>query len=48
MSVWATSMLTANEVKKMVLEKYQIESEQDKFGLFVVKDTGGKQTGEFL
>jgi Ras association domain-containing protein 2/4 len=45
MSVWITSLVQTREVIQMILEKYKIESESERFALFVVKETGGKKTG---
>ena len=42
MSVWITSLVGTREVLKMLLAKYQIESDMDRFSLYVVKDNGGK------
>ena len=44
MSIWVTSLLTTSEILNMILEKYQITSDQQNYGLFLVKDTGGKVT----
>ena len=44
MSVWITSLVGTQEVLKMILDKYNIESEPDQFALYVVKDNGGKKT----
>ena len=41
MSVWITSLVGTQEVLKMLLDKYNIESEPDQFALYVVKDNGG-------
>ena len=41
MSVYVTSVLNTPEVIKMILEKYQVESESNQFALYVVKDSGG-------
>eukprot|EP00094_Tigriopus_californicus_P012257 TCALIF_11847-PA protein Name:"Similar to Rassf2 Ras association domain-containing protein 2 (Rattus norvegicus)" AED:0.14 eAED:0.16 QI:0/0.55/0.5/1/0.77/0.7/10/0/537 len=43
MSVYVTSLLPTNEVLRMILEKYQIESEQNQFALYVVKDNGERR-----
>ena len=42
MSIWVTSLLTTSEILNMILEKYQITSDQENYGLFLVKDSGGK------
>ena len=42
MSVWITSLVQTREVIQMILEKYKIESESERFALFVVKETGGE------
>ena len=43
MSVWTTSLTRTPEVVKMLMEKYQIQTDNsDRFALFVVKDNGGK------
>ena len=41
MSVWITSLVGTQEVLKMILDKYNIESEPDQFAIYVVKDNGG-------
>ena len=41
MSVWITSLVKTREVIQMILDKYKVESEPDRFAIFVVKDTGG-------
>ena len=43
MSIWATSLLSTTEILKMVIEKYQIESDDENYGLFVVKDSGERR-----
>ena len=43
MSIWVTSLLSMAEVLKMVLEKYQVESDHDNYGLFLVKDMGERR-----
>ena len=48
MSIWVTSLLTTSEILNMILEKYQITSDQQNYGLFLVKDTGGKVTETYL
>ena len=43
MSVWTTSLTRTPEVVKMLMEKYQIQTDSfDRFALFVVKDNGGR------
>lgn len=42
MNVWTTSLVKTQEVIRMLLDKYRVESEQDSFSLFVVKDSGGE------
>ena len=42
MSVWITSLVQTREVIQMILDKYKVESEPDRFAIFVVKDNGGK------
>ena len=44
MSVWITSLVQTREVIQMILDKYKVESEPDRFAIFVVKDTGGKKS----
>ena len=41
MSIWVTSLLQTSEILNMILEKYQITSDQENYGLFLVKDSGG-------
>ncbi len=43
MSIWSTSLLNTSEVLKMIIDKYQIESEAEHFGLFLVKDSGERR-----
>ena len=43
MSIWATSVLNTNDVLKMILDKYQIKSEQNNYGIFLVKDSGERR-----
>ncbi|XP_066150511.1 uncharacterized protein Rassf [Euwallacea fornicatus] len=40
MSVWVTSMVNSQEVIKLMLEKYKVESDWNHFALFVVRDNG--------
>jgi Ras association domain-containing protein 2/4 len=40
MSVYVTTMLTAQEIVSLVMDKYKIESKADNFALFVVRDNG--------
>lgn len=40
MSVYVTSMLTAQEIVSLVMNKYKIESKADNFALFIVRDNG--------
>jgi len=42
MSVWITSLVQTREVIQMILDKYKVESEPDRFAIFVVKDNGGE------
>ena len=41
MSVWITSLVQTREVIQMILDKYKVETESERFALFVVKETGG-------
>lgn len=41
MSVWITSLVNTNEVIKLLLEKYKVESDPNNFALFIVRDSGG-------
>ena len=43
MSLWVTSFLTTNDILKMLLDKYQIESEHTNYGLFLVYDSGERR-----
>jgi len=43
MSIWVTSLLTTSEILNMILEKYQITSDQENYGLFLVKDSGERR-----
>jgi Ras association domain-containing protein 2/4 len=40
MSVYVTTMLTAQEIVSLVMDKYKIESKADNFALFIVRDNG--------
>lgn len=42
MTAFVTSVLPAQEVIKLMLEKYKVESEPSQFALYVVKETGGE------
>ncbi|XP_076047160.1 ras association family member [Oratosquilla oratoria] len=39
-TIWVTSLVTANEVLNMFLEKYKVEMSASNFALFVLKDNG--------
>lgn len=41
MSVWVTSMVNTQEIIKLMLEKYKVESDSNNFALFIVRDSGG-------
>ena len=43
MTAWVTSVLPTQEVIKLMLEKYKVESEPAQFALYAVKETGGGQ-----
>eukprot|EP00095_Tigriopus_kingsejongensis_P002742 maker-scaffold138_size318692-snap-gene-0.7 protein:Tk02742 transcript:maker-scaffold138_size318692-snap-gene-0.7-mRNA-1 annotation:"ras association domain-containing protein 2" len=43
MSVYATSLLRTNEVIRMILDKYQVESDQAQFALYVIKENGERR-----
>jgi len=43
MSLWVTSFLTTADILKMLLDKYQIESEHTNYGLFLVFDYGERR-----
>merc|ERR1719270_151628 len=45
MTAFVTSVLPAQEVIKLMLEKYKVESEPSQFALYVVKETGAKIDG---
>uniref|UniRef100_A0AAR5PIN1 LIM zinc-binding domain-containing protein n=1 Tax=Dendroctonus ponderosae TaxID=77166 RepID=A0AAR5PIN1_DENPD len=40
MSVWVTSMVNTQEIIKLMLEKYKVESDWNNFALFIVRDSG--------
>uniref|UniRef100_T1GYU8 Ras-associating domain-containing protein n=1 Tax=Megaselia scalaris TaxID=36166 RepID=T1GYU8_MEGSC len=40
MSVWVTSLVNAQDVINLILEKYKVDSRPEKFSLFVIKDNG--------
>lgn len=40
MSVYATSLLTTQEIITLVMEKYKVESKAENFALFIVRDNG--------
>ncbi|KAG7161320.1 Ras association domain-containing protein 2-like [Homarus americanus] len=42
-SVWVTSLVTAEEVLNMLLEKYRVEMSTRNFALFVIKDNGERR-----
>ena len=42
MTAFVTSVLPAQEVIKLMLEKYKVESEPSQFALYAVKETGGE------
>ncbi|CAH1988530.1 unnamed protein product [Acanthoscelides obtectus] len=42
MSVWVTSLVSTGEVINLILEKYKVESDQQNFALFVIRDNGGE------
>jgi len=43
MTAFVTSVLPAQEVIKLMLEKYKVESEPSQFALYVVKETGERR-----
>ena len=40
MSVYATSLLSTQEIINLVMDKYKVESKAENFALFVVRDNG--------
>lgn len=40
MSVWVTSLVNSQEVVKLILEKYKVESDSNNFALFIIRDNG--------
>lgn len=40
MSVWVTSLVNTQEVVKLILEKYKVESDSNNFALFIIRDNG--------
>lgn len=40
MSVWITSLVSAQEVVNLLLEKYKVDSRPENFALFVIRDNG--------
>ncbi|CAG9768913.1 unnamed protein product [Ceutorhynchus assimilis] len=40
MSVWVTSMVNTQDVIKLLLEKYKVESDSNHFALFIIRDNG--------
>ncbi|XP_045598504.1 uncharacterized protein Rassf isoform X2 [Procambarus clarkii] len=42
-SVWVTSLITAEEVLNMLLEKYRVEMSTRNFALYVIKDNGERR-----
>lgn len=40
MSVYATSLLSTQEIITLVMEKYKVESKAENFALFIVRDNG--------
>jgi hypothetical protein len=47
MSVHATSLMPTNDVIMMLLEKYKVESDQQEFALYVLRENGGEFHGNF-
>lgn len=40
MSVYATSLLSTQEIISLIIEKYKVESKAENFALFIVRDNG--------
>lgn len=40
MSVYATSLLSTQDIITLVMDKYKVESKAENFGLFIVRDNG--------
>jgi Ras association domain-containing protein 2/4 len=40
MSVYATSLLSTQEIISLVMDKYKVESKAENFTLFIVRDNG--------
>lgn len=40
MSVYATSLLSTQEIITLVMDKYKVESKAENFALFIVRDNG--------
>lgn len=40
MSVYATSLLSTQEIITLVMDKYKVESKAENFGLYIVRDNG--------
>lgn len=40
MSVYATSLLSTQEIISLVMDKYKVESKAENFALFIVRDNG--------
>lgn len=40
MSVYATSLLSTQDIISLVMDKYKIESKAENFALFIVRDNG--------
>lgn len=41
MSVWVTSLVSTQEVINLMLDKYKVDSNAQRFALFIVRDNGG-------
>lgn len=40
MTVYATSLLSTQEIVSLVMDKYKVESKAENFALFIVRDNG--------
>lgn len=40
MSVYATSLLSTQDIITLVMDKYKVESKAENFGLFIIRDNG--------
>jgi Ras association domain-containing protein 2/4 len=42
MSVWVTSLVSTQEVINLMLDKYKVDANAQRFALFIIRDNGGE------